>query len=419
MTTSTATLNSLPTVNIFPKHSVNLLTGPTSIGKTFFVTHLINNYKKYFSSPVNRIFIVLCNERIEAVPISPDIDLPVEQVPLSEFQVELLEENDLVLIDDVQQLSESIKLTISVCTHHYNLASLFVVTHSLLGSANFELLNLCHRVFLFLRASANIRLAKYIVDNFYSERDIKEYLKTVIAFCSREKNILCLELNPVAQHQASTQQFLGYSHLTEWTKESVPYFLLYPMPIFGEEFTENFKDSVNFNTSLTPTPVDTQPSFPFSKTELLPANTCVVVPASAVILATSRPSSTENHDDECMDKSQWEKTLIDIEENIEDFFPSHKWRHCKNLVKELLRNPKVCVTTNGRFFHLVGKPRTKVNLLSFVSLVSRRAAPAEKPKTKEWSNYMHHVDNLLRHDTPVELFTNKLLLPKRFQKQIM
>lgn len=414
-TTTTATKFPLPLFDIFPRHSVNLLTGPTSIGKTFFVTHIINHYKTYFaSSTVKRVFIVLCNERVEPVELSSDLDVPIEQVPLSEFQVEHLEEDDLVLLDDVQQLTDTIRLVISVCTHHYNLASLFVVTHSLLGSHNFELLNLCHRVFLFLRAASNTRLTKYIIDNFYAEKDIKDYLKIVVEFCAREKNILALELNPVAAHK--NQHFLAFSHLTHWTKKQNNYFFLYPMPVYGKEYASNFKHSVTFFKGTEEADNDAtsasnvQDTFDISQ---LPPNTCVAVPAHVI---TIPDNNTLHKGEDCADKTQWEKTLAEIEDNIEDFFPSHKWRHCKNIVKEILKNPNICVTVNGRFFHLHDRPQTKINLISFVSLVTRRAAPTEKAKTKEWSLYMQHVDNLLRHDTPIELITNKLLLPKRMVK---
>lgn len=403
--------SSVKVFDIFPRHSVNLLTGPTSVGKTFFVTHIINHYKQYFvaeKNKVDRIFIVLCNERVQPVTLSPELDLPVEQVSLGDFQIDDLAENDLVLIDDVQHLTDTIRLALSVAVHHYNLASLFIVTHSLLGSQNFELLNYCHRIFLFMRAASNTRLTKYIIDHFYAERELKEYLKSVVEFCVKEKDILALELNRVA-HQQSEQHFLGLSHLTQWTSESsYPYFLLYPMPMFEEDYSTHFKDSVAFDD-----PHQSPPDLPISE---LPKHTCIAVPAKVVkaAIADKTKDSADIDADKCAERNQWNQTALEIEENIEDFFPTHRWHHAKNLAREILKNPNVCVTVNGRYFHLLDKPTSKVNLISFIALVTRRAGPSEIVKKNEWRPYKMHVENLLRHDTPIEMITNKLLLPTKY-----
>lgn len=46
----------------FLRNSVNVIVGPTHIGKTFFVTKLLNHYKVFFPGPVSRILIILCNK---------------------------------------------------------------------------------------------------------------------------------------------------------------------------------------------------------------------------------------------------------------------------------------------------------------------------------------------------------------------
>ena len=83
--------------NPFPRNSVNLVVGPTHIGKTYFVTKLLNNYKLYFSGPVGRILIVLCNERVQPLNFDPNqlLDVSVEHILLSEFVPDNLQEHDL------------------------------------------------------------------------------------------------------------------------------------------------------------------------------------------------------------------------------------------------------------------------------------------------------------------------------------
>lgn len=375
-----------PTFTPFPKNSVNLVTGPTSIGKTFFITHLLNNHKVYFQS-VNRIVIVVCNQHVEFVTLSPDIEAEVIQLPLSDFDPEELEEDDLVVIDDVQTLNENIRSTISVGTHHRHLASLFIVTHSLLRNRNYELLSLVHRVFLFLRAASNAKLAKFVLQDFFPDPEIKKYLQSqVLNYCHKHKQVLCLELNPIVSNPESAN-YLGFSHLEELSSKG--FCLLYPAAM---------------NLSVDATYAQ---EFPIDD---VPPGTFVAVPAQVIVQKKAETKSTEV----CSDETMWNKTMRDIEDNIEGYFKSHKHRQCKNLAKEILQHPKMCVTIDGRFFHLKDRPRTKVSMIDFIALATRRAAPMEVTRKPFWSNYSVHVDELLKNDAPLELFTNKLLLPKRF-----
>ena len=313
----------------FPKHSVNLVTGPTSIGKTYFVTQLLNHHKVYFPN-IHRIFIVLCNDRVELLNLSPDIDVDIVQVPLIDFVPEELEEDDLVIIDDVQTLTESIRFTISVAAHHYKLASLFVITHSLLGNRNFELLNLTHRVFLFLRSASNSRLTKYIIQNFFPDQEVKLYLQTVLNYCQKHKEVLCLELSPIVSQQA---HYLAFSHLDQLAAQG--YCLLYPVPHIGANYQTMFHDLVE--------PTFAQ-EFPLTD---VPPNTLVAVPSHVIVRQKLESKSKEV----CSDEAKWNQTMKDIEDNIEGYFKSHKHRQCKNLAKEILFHPNMCVTEDGRFFH--------------------------------------------------------------------
>jgi hypothetical protein len=371
----------------FPKNSVNLVTGPTSIGKTYFITHILNNHKVYFPS-VNRIVIVVCNENVEFVSLSPDIDVDVVQLPLIDFDPQELEEDDVVVIDDVQNLNENIRTTISVGTHHKHLASLFIVTHSLLRNKNYELLSLVHRVFLFLRAASNAKLTKYILRDFFPDPEIRLYLQNhVLNYCLKLKQVLCLELNPIVSHPESAN-FLGFSHLDQLSTKQ--FCLLYP--------AMNLSVDSTFAQEL---PIDN-----------VPPGTFVAVPAQVIV----QQKVTAKNQEVCSDETTWNKTMREIEDNIEGYFKSHKHRQCKNLAKEILQHPKMCVTTDGRFFHLKDRPRTKVSMIDFIALATRRAAPMEVSRKSFWSNYSLLVDELLKNNAPLELFTNRLLLPKRFNK---
>lgn len=392
---STTTKHTLPI--IFPRNSVNILTGPTNVGKTFYITQLVKHHSFYFQTAIDRILIVLCNERVQ--PTDLEIDITTEHLYLSDFNEEQLRENDLVIIDDLQTVTDHIRSLISVCAHHYNLASLFVITHSLLGSQNFELLNICHRVFLFTRAASNTRLSHYIIDHFEHDPETKAYLKTVLSFCARQEDVLVLELNPIGQQK---NPWIALSHL-----------LSLPTAHFAFAYQGVFPSMSVDTPNKTRVELGADSTYPFDQE--LPKNTLVLVPAESVTRITDNDLAQEQEDEssECADKTLWDQTLLEIEDNIEDFFPSHRWRICKTLAKEVLKTPNVCVTTNGRYIHIIDKPNTKANLLSFLNLATRRTAPKEQVKGKEWSVYATHVTNLLKHDTPRELFVNKLLLVKR------
>jgi hypothetical protein len=414
----------------FPKYSVNIVTGPTFVGKTYFITQLVNQYKTYFESPVGRVVVVLCNSRVKSIVFDADLDVPVVQVLLTDFVPDHLEDNDLVIIDDLQHLTPEVKLTISVCAHHQSLAALFVVTHSLLGSKNFELLSLCHRIFLFLGSTANNRLTAFILDRFYSDPSVKTYLKTVLNFCASENEILALELSPVGH---SPQVVLAFSHLWH-LKQQQPgrptFCLLYPSPHFGEKFAQRFA-----SPSRAPILPDTTATMSISflhsdSSSKLPANTLIALPAQFVIDqniasggsgSSSSNGGSEDSDKkahECADRDAWEATLEDIEENIESFFPMKRWKVCKNLAKEILSNPNFCITNDGgKYFHLKDKANTKVNMLSFLGLVTRKAGPTEKTFKPEWKMYAPHIRQLLNNGAPKELFVNRLLLQERQRRQ--
>lgn len=412
MDSSVASSNLLE-YNPFPRNSVNLVVGPTHIGKTYFVTKLLNNYKTYFSGPVGRILIVLCNERVQPLNFDPNqlLDVSVEHILLSEFVPDNLQEHDLVVIDDLQTVTETIRLTISVCAHHYNLVSLFVVTHNLLGNPNFELVNYCHRLFLFMSASTNARQVNYIINHFYHDSDIKNYLKTVLGFCQSEKEVLALELNPLAsQTKTSPQVVLAFSHLTLLVDKG--YFLLYPYPHWGKDYTANFTAK-----TLTVVKPKMSESFSYEDVSAFPIPTLVAVPIESVmkVKAAAAAAHGEKKKVKCSEEEQWEATNEEILEQIESYFPPNKWQRIKNLAKEILRNPNFCVKTDGKIFHIRNKARTAVSLIDFLAVATRRAGPMERERDPIWKMYALHVDTLLRNNAPKDLFKNKFLLPARYQ----
>lgn len=403
----------------FPKYSVNIVTGPTSVGKTYFVTQIVNNYKEYFDHRLDRVFVILCNSRVKSISFDENLDVPVEQVVLSDFLSDHLRDNDLVIIDDLQFITPEVKLAISVCAHHQSLASLFVVTHTLLGTKNFELLSLCHRVFLFLGSTANHRLTTYILDRFFGDPITKTYLKTVLNFCANENEVLGLELSPIGHTPQIISAFSHLKYLTSGKQEAKEgrYCFLYPSPHFGERFRSRFSDPSQSPVILKSNKAESMSvAFVHSdSTRNLPPNTLIALPAQ-FLADQIKTDGGGQPSGACADRAEWETMLEDVEDNIESFFPLKRWKVSKNLAKEILGNRNFCITKDGKSFHLVDKPNTKVNLLSFLGLVTRRAGPNEKMKKPEWAIYNPHIRELLEGGTPRELFINTLLLRKSTDK---
>ena len=406
--------SNLSNFNPFPRNSVNLITGPTSSGKTYFVSRLLENYRVYFQGPVDRIVVVLCNDRIQNLNLNlnpeertreeeeeeEDPLLPlILQVPLADFDPDQLQENDLVVIDDLQALTDVVRLTISVCAHHYNLVSLFIITHSLLGNKrHFELLSLCHRIFLFLKGTANVRLFKYLTSNFYQDPEIQQALKDIIPFCQKTNQVLGLELNPLASNSTDTRRInvLGFSHLPSLVSKG--YFIIYTTSHLAMEYEEQ----------TNPYRVDQELASDFveENSRQLPKYSLVVVSASSVI-ASHMPSEEEGSKSKCSAHQQWIETLEEIEELIESNFKPSRWHALKSLAKEILKNKNWCVYTDGRYFHVKGRPKTKVPLLDFLGEVTKQVFGSDKTEKPEYKKFRPYVRELRARGVSSTLLRNK------------
>jgi hypothetical protein len=395
----------------FPRNSVNLITGPTSSGKTFFVSRLLENYRAYFQGPVDRIVVVLCNDRIQNLNLKlnseveeeeeEDSQLPdILQVPLTDFDPDQLQENDLVVIDDLQALTDSVRHAISVCAHHYNLVSLFIITHSILGNRrHFELLSLCHRIFLFLKGTANVRLFKYLTSNFYQDPEIQQVLKDIIPFCQRNNQVLGLELNPLASNSTNSQKInvLGFSHLPSLVSKG--YFIIYTT----SNLAMDYEESTNHYR------IDQEVASDFAEenSQQLPKYSLVVVSASSVISSQKPKEDEEGRGTKCSAQEQWNQTMEEIEELIESNFKPSRWHALKSLAKEILKNKNWCVYVDGRYFHVKGKPKTKVPLLDFLGEVTKQVFGSDKTEKPEYKKFRLYVRELRARGVSSTLLRNK------------
>jgi len=199
---------------IFPRNSVNIISANTNAGKTHFALEVIKNWKFYNPTPLTRVVVVLCNSSVDGnVYKLKDVDFPIDIYSIGEFEVdEHLSEGCFLIFEDVQVVTDTILRCINIYAHHCNLASLFLICQSLLGSSDlFRLISLSHRVILFFSSSAGCRVCKYISTSFFQDAELKARLAEIISFAEKNKHILLLEVNQL--NGSNKSNFLAVSGL--------------------------------------------------------------------------------------------------------------------------------------------------------------------------------------------------------------
>lgn len=396
----------------FPRNCISLLTAPTNSGKSTYLRRILENAHLFFSQPFDRVVVINCHSlvsayELEQLPHCPWPVAPVEHYLLSDFRTEILQPNDLLVIEDLQELTANLKLLVTAITHHCDLSACFIVTHSLLGSRQFELLSYTHKVILFLKSAAVARLALYIIRNFFVDPQLKDYLKSILAVAEGQQAVIHIEINPIAG--AGTAHHIALSHLLHLTRPK-GYCLLYPHPNHASVYQKMQRGSPHSDIeSLDARAVDSLP-------EQLHPDSFVLLNAQAVRewkVVNARPEKSGECAEEAGEK-EWIEACHTLEDMINDTVPTAKLFKAKSLCKELLKNPKFCLDTSGRMMHLVDKPKVQFSVLDFILLAIRQAGPSELNKVNEpqYKLYRLVTKMLLDRNTPTQLIRNKVLLAK-------
>ena len=394
-----------PTVLIpFPSCSVNLLAGPSSVGKSHFLKHLLTHLPVYFQQAVNTIWVVHCNDIVPVYQFSEPLrHSKFEQLSLTDFDLDVIEEHDLIIFEDVQEVTPKIRRVINVYAHHSHLASVFLVTHAILGNSDlYSLINNSHRVLFFLRAAGISKQAFYVSSRFFRDQETRAYLDTLFGFVERQKGVLLLEVNPLANQPV---QHLALSHLDQLPRG---YCLIYPHLGTLTQFRKAHPGG-----RVTRAMAE---AFAFEEDTTFPAHTYVAVPADMLLAQKGSMAALDEEEEGeggcANERAQWNEIVTRMEENIEHYLKASKWFAAKNLLREILSRPEFCITQDGRYFHLKQSPRGKISLLDYLLLATRRAGPMEKVLSPEWKSSAQMTKFLLDRGAPRSLFTNKLLLPE-------
>ena len=395
-------------VTVFPSLS--------SSGKSHLVKRIVKYSKNYFTVSPSKVVFVLCNPKVEAFDDS-DFDLSVESVLLQDFvPEECLQHNTLLIFEDVQVLSEKITNCINVYCHHLGLAGIFILVQGLLGRSQvFPLVTISHRIVLFLQSTAVSRLANYILQ-FYQDPELKLYIKTILAQAQRQEDIVLLEINKV---RGTNQPFyVAIQGLDNFPLDSVNKPVIYPQPnklhVYKKMFATNYavlSTTSDITTNTTPATNDNLDS---SAQQTFPGGSFILVPAENVTFeknASGQNDDDDNDNDDDNNKCQktWNNTLNIIKENLENNFHRKKLQLAENLVREIMRTQRFCVTKDGRTVMVKNLLKTKIPLLDLVTNITRQAGPKELPDVK----FLPFVKILLENGAPLVYFKNKSLLLKQ------
>ena len=392
----------------FPRNCISLLTSPTNTGKSTYLKHILQHPHLFFATPFDRIVVINCHSLVSTYEIEQDPSCPwpaaeVEHHLLSDFLTESLQPNDLLIIEDLQEFTPNIKLLVTAITHHCDLTACFIVTHSLLGSKQFELLSYVHKVILFLKSAAVARLALYIIRHFFVDPNLKAYLKSILGVAESQQAIIHIEINPIAGK--STAHHIALSHLLSLTAPK-GFCLLYPHPNTMSAY-EKHQEAMDIG-ALDSEFLDKVP-------EQLHPDSFVLLNAKAVQQWKSQ--QPQQGTGECAEEAgekEWTEACNTLEDMINDTVPASKLFKAKSLCKELLKNPQFCLDTSGRMMHFIDKPKITFSVLDFILVAIRQAGPSEIKKINDpnYKLYRNVTKSLLTRNTPTQLIKNKVLLAK-------
>lgn len=401
----------------FPNNTSTVLLGSSFVGKTFYLKYILEHYPLFFSGSIEKVIVLHCREFVQFPSLEGKENFlpPVEEYLLSEFNFDNIQPNCIIIIEDLQNFTLQIKSLINLSVHHQNLLHLFIITHGLLNSSTFSLLSYVHRVVFFLRAKATVRAVKYILQTFFSDPETKTYLQNIISFCENRQEILHLEINTAAGRQQPSH--IALSHLLELKDNHycIAYPFLHKMSDYELE-TNSIEEIELAEPSKVPS-VEGLPSNAFivlsqSQVQHIKLNSGKDVNPEQSLNVTSK-GPTEHislQDSEgCSSEKDWENIYESTNQDLENFLPANKLFQAKILLKEILQNPNLCISSDGRLLRPKKEKQAQISLIDFIKTCIRSSGPKETLGSGPYSTCRKIVSILLSNNTPKTIFKNKLL----------
>ena len=330
----------------------------------------------------------------------------------------ILRPRDIVVLDDLLQLTEEVQFLLKYGVHHLKLY-LFVVTQTCLSSPLYSLIQSIHNLLLIFGNTATTRLAQHVVQTFFLCSDTKAYLKAIFAISEKQQDTVVLKLNSVASYRPHSN-VLALSRVQSLFESDPPHCFVYP-----ELGREDKLDAMPRASSSH----EAGAEIPKLDGEFL-EEAFVLLPANRVRMISDPSASRGGNDDEDDDDDQnpgrkgrrndadhclkekrqrWDEMALFLEREIESSFPLKRWAAAKNLTRELLRCNELCVSSDFRTVFPSKKPKWKFGIVDFINAASRKSGPGERVSEKVLQ-FRPLVDILLRHNLPETFIVNKLLL---------
>lgn len=407
-------------VIIFPSQSISLLVAPSNSGKSTFLKNVLEHSHLFFSQQPSRVVVINTNRHCEFYSLEEKTHgvwpLPsVEQYMVGEFDVDDLNKGDIVIFEDISEVTHELKQVINVISHHVGLTHTFLISHACLGTKKFELLNYIHRVVLFCQSSSVCRLANFIQQTFFYDVETRDYLKKIISFAQTKGQILHIELNVMSgQHQS---KHLALTHADKFITQG--FLIIFP-------FLSSLSIFQTISNSLYSIKVKEKAMLPDA--EDIPKNAFVLLNHIQLEQVKSMGDHDDNTNepeksiletaqgDDCTDKNsqQWQTIVQQMMKDVEAFVQAKRVNDAKNLLKEIIANKELCISSDGRRIRVKtdGNDKSAV-VVDFIRCAIRPASPNETV-LPDYHIYKSIVDTLILHNTPVSLFRNKLLLEKQF-----
>lgn len=444
----------------FPPMSVTLVVGPSNCGKSEIVKALIENQQYFYDKPLSRVIFVMCNPRAKVkLPeqeYSPRPLPTMETTSIDNFDPQILREGDLVIFEDLSIVTETVRSVLNVLAHHLRLAGVFVIVQGLVGTKRYELVHYCHKAIFFVKQRTGISNLDFIIRGSASvDKNTKEYVRSIAAYCQKMETPLLIEINPL--EGISMPRQMAVSHLKDLLHRDVAvqedpgpssknFAVVHPYLHTVDSYT----NSVHPETLVREVAASNMP-----KQEYLPLYSYVLVPAQFAVSPDSDPDDVDgdnsdggNHEGSesdtsrkrrkpsnqtsggkrrrtqtreigntkrasaCLDPKFWNKAMANMEESIERSFDRKQWLHAKNICREIIESNKFCITSDMKTVHIKESSKNSVPILDFVHSCIRRNYPKENVTSfqAEVKRFGPFIKAMISAGSPIFIFKNKKLL---------
>ena len=468
--------------SVFPRSSTTLITCASNSGKTWFLRQVMLNREVFIEAgkKIRRVVYVNCNQRDtqfshpwedaeeEDDDDDDDEDNDLKKKNEEEEEEEEEEENlidlvsvglhdlagtredlfdlvqpgDVVILDDLQTLTKSVEHLVNYGAHHYQLV-VFLVTQSCLGSPLYSLLKSVHNLVLLFANNSASSLARHVKSTFFLSSDTRSCLEDIFAHAEKTKSTVVLKINSVATSpfHRSVLAFSGVENLFAEQQQkqragagasaqrgevtTFPFCAVYVETKYREDMLQASRTRK----------VRLPAAAGFASDEAF-----VLVPLQNVQVGKNDDDDDDDEEEEDRDddndvdddddgkkkkkkkkvclRRQWDEMNRQLESEIETGFDFAKWNVAKNLMREVLKCPQVCISSD---FRLAYVDRQEFSIIDFLQVATRKSGPGEvtasaargsrrRPAPRDFvASFVPLLAVLLANHAPVSYVKNKRL----------